>query len=226
MPSCHALFRASASPLSSSRLSRFAGCLAPLLALACAIILSVPSQAQLLGPAESSAFAATPLAITGMGLISSGDFSLVIKPNEVGASSKLPGTSLMTITPIDGFSQPVSFQCTGLPAGATCAFSPGTVTPAGEPVTDTLTVTYTKPVESLRRTSSPLLPAGVALCALFCCFGLRKHPIALAALLSVAVLSLCTGCGTANSDLKTYQVKLIASSGSQHHSVIFLLTVG
>jgi hypothetical protein len=51
----------------------------------------------------------------------------------------------LTVSPINGFNQAVSFTCTGLPAGASCTFAPPSVTPNAGPVTTTLTVTTTAP---------------------------------------------------------------------------------
>lgn len=44
---------------------------------------------------------------------------------------------------MNGFNSAVSFSCSGLPAGATCAFIPTSVTPNASPVTTTLTVSTT-----------------------------------------------------------------------------------
>ncbi|MHB8541214.1 MAG: TIGR03118 family protein [Candidatus Acidiferrales bacterium] len=47
----------------------------------------------------------------------------------------------LSITPSNGFNGTVSFSCSGLPGGATCSFSPATVTPAGTTaVTTQLTI--------------------------------------------------------------------------------------
>jgi hypothetical protein len=51
------------------------------------------------------------------------------------------GTATITVTPINNFTGAVSFTCTGLPTGSTCSFSPTDVTPSGEAVTTTATVT-------------------------------------------------------------------------------------
>jgi len=51
----------------------------------------------------------------------------------------------LTVTPQNGFNQAVSFGCGGLPTGASCSFSPVSVTPDGSPVSATLTVTTMAP---------------------------------------------------------------------------------
>ena len=50
------------------------------------------------------------------------------------------GTATITVTPINNFSAPVGFSCSG-PTGVTCSFSPTTVTPTGgEPANTTATI--------------------------------------------------------------------------------------
>jgi hypothetical protein len=53
----------------------------------------------------------------------------------------MPGMAVVTVTPMNGFSEQVQFSCTGLPEGADCEFEPGQVTPNGGPVTTNLSVT-------------------------------------------------------------------------------------
>lgn len=66
------------------------------------------------------------------------------------------GTTI-TVTPNAGFAQPVTFACSGLPQGATCNFSPATVTP---PATTSTTLTINTdggPVALLSPGSSPTM---------------------------------------------------------------------
>jgi hypothetical protein len=55
------------------------------------------------------------------------------------------GTATFTVTPVNGFNSPVTFSCSGLPAGVTCTFNPPSVTPNGAPSTSKLTVSTTAP---------------------------------------------------------------------------------
>jgi len=50
-------------------------------------------------------------------------------------------STTITVTPANGFNTAVSFSCSGLPGGASCSFSPATVTPTSDPVTTQLTIT-------------------------------------------------------------------------------------
>jgi hypothetical protein len=50
-------------------------------------------------------------------------------------------TLIVTVTPINGFSAPVSLSCTDLPRHVVCTFRPPVVTPHGGPATSTLIIT-------------------------------------------------------------------------------------
>ena len=71
------------------------------------------------------------------------DFSLAASPTSASVS---PGASAMykiTATASGGFNQAVSLSCGALPTGASCSFSPSSVTPGTNPATTTLTVRTT-----------------------------------------------------------------------------------
>lgn len=225
MSSFRAPMRAYDALLAFLRTFQITGRTASWLLIACLAGTADLTQAQSLAALSNASSAEVPLAMVGMGLVSSGNFSIAISENEIGATSRLAGTALLTVTPTGGFSEPVGFECTGLPAGAACSFSPATVMPAGNPANDTITVSYSRPAAALKSDPSPLVPAGIVTCALLCCIGLRRHPLFLAAVVAAAAFGLCTGCGTGNSALKTYPVTVTAASGSLHHNVSFLLTV-
>jgi len=69
------------------------------------------------------------------------DFSLSCSPASVTVQQGNSGTSTCTVTSSGGFSSAVSLSCSGLPAGVSCAYNPGAVTPpANGSVNSTLTV--------------------------------------------------------------------------------------
>ena len=69
------------------------------------------------------------------------DFSLSASPSSVTIVQGASGTSTVTVASLNGFNSAVSLSCTGLPAGATCGFSPTPVTPpANGTATSVLTV--------------------------------------------------------------------------------------
>ena len=67
-------------------------------------------------------------------------FSLSVAPTSVIVAKGEPGTAVVTVTPMNGFNQQVSFSCSNLPEGVDCEFEPGSVTPDGAPVTTNLSV--------------------------------------------------------------------------------------
>ena len=67
------------------------------------------------------------------------DFAMTTAPS-VALSSGTASTQI-GITPENGFNSAVTLSCSGLPAGASCAFSPATVTPSGAMASVSLTIT-------------------------------------------------------------------------------------
>ncbi len=83
-------------------------------------------------------------------------FSLAVSPSVASIDKGQTVTFALTVTPEYGFTQVVSFACSGLPSGEACSFSPATVTPGGAPVPVTLTIASTSEMASGR--SRPRLP--------------------------------------------------------------------
>jgi CSLREA domain-containing protein len=69
------------------------------------------------------------------------DFTVLASPDTVTVTGGQNATFTVTVAP-DGpsFAGAVTLSCSGLPAGASCSFAPGEVTPGGGPATSTLTV--------------------------------------------------------------------------------------
>ena len=82
------------------------------------------------------------------GLLAAPGFALQAAP--VSASVPAGGTVTYTLSvaPNNGLSQPVSFTCFGLPAGASCSFNPSSVTTAGGPAQTIATVAVPAAAES------------------------------------------------------------------------------
>jgi Glycoside hydrolase family 44/Bacterial Ig-like domain (group 3) len=68
------------------------------------------------------------------------DYSLSLSSSALSVTAGGSGKLSLSVTPENGFKQAVSFACSGLPAGASCSFSPQSVTPSSGPLTATLTV--------------------------------------------------------------------------------------
>jgi N-acetylneuraminic acid mutarotase len=166
----------------------------------------------------------------------SGDFSVAASPTTVTVTAGQSGTTSVTVTPQGGFNSEVSFSCSGLPTGATCSFSPATVTPSGAAVSTTLTVSTATTTAGLRR--NPFFPAAM-LAAGLCCFGFRKRRgprgKKLRMLLAMcgfglALLTGCSGASTGGQSTSTgtgtsSAITVTATSGSLHQTASFTLTV-
>jgi hypothetical protein len=70
------------------------------------------------------------------------DFSIsVTPPTSATVAAGSPATFTVSVGPINGFNNPVSLTCSGLPLGARCNFAPSILTPAGAPLTSALIIT-------------------------------------------------------------------------------------
>ena len=153
-------------------------------------------------------------------------FNVSANPTTVAVTAPgQSGSTTLTVTPLGGFNQSVSYSCTGLPAGATCTFSAASAT------SETLAIATTGPSASLDKIPSRrrrlfyalMLPGflGLVLSA-----GNRKSRRAMRLLSFVAVLSLATfwmpACGGGGSSTQsnpgtpvgTSTVTITATAGS------------
>lgn len=79
------------------------------------------------------------------------DFTMTTPAAGMMLSASGSGTSSIAITPENGFNSAVTLSCSGLPAGATCSFSPATVTPSG----GMMSITMTLNVPTAQASSTP-----------------------------------------------------------------------
>ncbi|HXN73757.1 MAG TPA: Ig-like domain repeat protein [Candidatus Acidoferrales bacterium] len=100
------------------------------------------------GDANFSTSTSAPLSISITG---GGTFTLSVAPSSVTVTDTQPGLAAVTVTPANGFNQPVQFSCTGAPEGVDCEFEPNSVTPNGGPVTTMLSVTEGEQPAARRR---------------------------------------------------------------------------
>ncbi len=128
----------------------------------------------------SAAYTITPLPF----------FTLAASPTSLTGTSSDQGVVTVTVTPENGFDSTVTFACSGLPAGATCSFSPTTVTPSGSPATTQLTISAAQS-SALQSGSRPFLPL-TALAMMVCLLGRRSRSRWHHWLLLVLI---CTGLG-------------------------------
>jgi len=156
-------------------------------------------------------------------------FTLNASPGSLTIDPGSQGTINLTVTAVNGFDSAVTFACSGLPAGASCAFSPSTVTPPGTAAT-TLTIATTAQKAAVQRGSGSLFP-GTALAIALCVFGLRRRSsMQRLALMGVAAVSLSVLCGcgfwgTLFGPPVVSTVTVTATSGSIQQSAPVILTV-
>jgi hypothetical protein len=156
----------------------------------------------------------------------------------------------LTITPTNGFNSAVSFSCSGLPGGATCSFSPSTVTPAGSAATTQLRIstvttgTYgATPGLVVASPTSRLGSLGVALAAVLFLLLLllkgisgRRENVTTATwirtALTAGLLVVAAGCGSSKNTTPTMgtpagttTVMINATSGNVMQSTSIALTV-
>jgi sugar lactone lactonase YvrE len=155
-------------------------------------------------------------------------FTIAINPSALTIpAGSLSGTVGLTVTPISGFNSAVSFACSGLPSGSSCAFTPATVTPTAGPGTTAFTVNVPFKSSALRPNSTPLLP-GTTIALALCLFGWRKRrAVRVVLLLAIGIvgLSMVTACGTTPSGPTTANVTVTATSGTISQTTTLSLTM-
>jgi hypothetical protein len=158
------------------------------------------------------------------------DFSISLSPNSLFLIAGQSATSTVTINPVNGFSQTVSFGCTELPAGLSCTFSPSSVTTGGTSPTTTLTIA-TNSSQAASRGMSPLIPVTTA-AFLLCSFGFFRRRKLYSQLFFaglVLVLTALNGCGsslaTVHPATVTSTITVTATAGAIQQATALTVTV-
>jgi hypothetical protein len=191
-------------------------------------------------------------AITATAAPAKGDFTVNIAQSALTVTQGGSATAQVSVSPSNGFASPVTFTVSGLPNGATFAFSPTSVTPAaGANASTTLTITagtYTTPPPNPYSTSrlhrnptgefvalGALVPIGFS--AIIPVIWNRKKFLksllmgggALSLLFALVFLSGCSGTkSTTNPNpvpTGTSTVTITATSGSLAHTTTLSLTI-
>ena len=87
--------------------------------------------------------ATSPILVEDIRVSIPADFTLDASPQTATVRAGQSATFNITITPVGDLTSTVGFSCNGLPAGASCSFSPASLTPGVNPVSTTLTLTTT-----------------------------------------------------------------------------------
>lgn len=170
-------------------------------------------------------------------VVTSAAYTLNLRPPEIALTLSATtltvargqqGTVNITVTPQNGFSNTVTFSCSGLPGGVKCSFNPATVTPAGgAAATTTLTIAANTSVATAHDRSFPMI-AGTTLAFAFCLFGWKKRGAVRPFLMVTAAvfgLGLLSGCNGPGHQPTTSTVTVTASSGSVQQTAGLTLTV-
>lgn len=149
-------------------------------------------------------------------------FTLGVSPSSTTINQGGSGSFTVTVTPQNGFTQAVSFNCSGLPSGDTCAFSPTTVTPSGSPVTSTLTIAPASSAQNLKIWGA----TGGSLAVAIMFLPLRRRRIRYFAAFAIVLLTgiAVTGCGGSPKS-QNYTVTVNATGGTVTQQASIALTV-
>ena len=173
-----------------------------------------------------------------------GDFTIAASPTSGTVNQGSSVASTVTVTPSGGFSQQISFSCSGLPKDAACSFSPATVTPSGTAAaTSTMTIAtdvasaalirYTPPARGSNSSGTTALAflAGGGLLGFTLLRQRRRNKrwfmqlgLAVAALAASAIVG-CGGSGGNKTPAGTYQITISGTAGSTTHSATYNLMV-
>jgi hypothetical protein len=152
-------------------------------------------------------------------------FTMAASSASITVKSAQSGSVTLTVTPQNGFNSTVSFACSGLPSGASCAFNPANVTLSGNAVTTTLTITAETLSGALCYGARSWMPHAFVVLSL-CIFVRRKRrsiQFLLIPAITIAVLTALSGCGgRAGSSLMphTSVVTVTATAGSIQQTAV------
>jgi hypothetical protein len=174
------------------------------------------------------------------------DFVLSSNPMNATLTAGQTGTFTLTATPQGSVTSVISFACTGLPAMASCSFSPPTVTPDSAAATTTLTITTTAHTASLglpaatprgrRSTPLPLYATWLSLPAMLVGLATGKRRKLLSCCLVLLVVGACllqAACGGGGGSTSTtggtpsgnYTVTVMATAGSTQQTLPLTVVV-
>jgi len=177
------------------------------------------------------------------GLVAVPGFSVGLGASAATVSAGQSASTTVTVSPSGGFAQTVALSCSGLPAGASCSFSPASLSVNGAAATSRLTITTTAAAAAAGAGPvSPWLGGGVLLAAAGALVLRRRSatpsPRRYAWYAGVALGALAlqgcgggggggggSGGGSGGTPAGTYTVVVAGSAGTTTHSSSYTLTV-
>jgi hypothetical protein len=156
-------------------------------------------------------------------------FTISLGSTALSLAAGQSATTTVTIDPINGFNQVVSFGCNGLPAGLSCGFSPSSVATSGAPVTVTLAIAANMN-QAVSGGTQPLVPA-IAAAFLLCAIRFRSRRGFHSALFIagfVLLLTALSGCGAYEGKVPSPVTSIItvtATAGTIQQSAALTVTV-
>jgi hypothetical protein len=194
--------------------------------------ISVGTTGTIQSIATAAGYSASSVATANYTINIPPNFTIGANPGSLTVASGSQGAITLTITPQNGFSSAVTFSCAGLPAGATCAFNPSSVTPSGNSITTQLTIATGASASNAYPSGNPFLSDTIFVVA-SCLLLLKKRRLVVwsAILLSVCLfaLSACGGGGSSDSTNPppptTATVTVTATSGSLLQTAKIALTI-
>jgi Chitobiase/beta-hexosaminidase C-terminal domain len=198
--------------------------------------ISVSTTETLAAIAVAAGYANSAIASAQYTVTASGPaFTIAPSTTSVTLAAGQSASVSISLTPMNGFNAAVSFSCSGLPVGASCSFSPATVTPSGGPVSTTVTITAPSSKSALPAGPRPLLPPSVLVLSLGGLWWMkRRRWLSVSMFVAcVAGLSLLNGCGggasistPANTNPPvTSAVTVTATAGSLQYTTTLSLTI-
>jgi hypothetical protein len=176
------------------------------------------------------------------------DFAIAVAPTAGSVGAGASAMATVTLTPSGGFSGTVALACSGAPTGATCRFSPSSVSLSGAADTSVLTIGTAPSVAKLmaspqRSRLDPFTTTGMVLAGMLAPLTMRRRRRRSRTARAFSWLGLLLICGAAlhgcgggggssgkqpmsgGTPAGTYTVTVTATSGSTSHAATYSLTV-
>jgi len=188
-----------------------------------------PVIATFAGDAIHSASTSNTVTIT----VVAPDFSFSANPTSFTATRGQTAQTVLTVTPIGGYSSTVTFTCGSLPSEATCTFTPVSVTPSGGTSASSTLSIFTAASHSRRTTMANIGGvAGFGMLSLLLVPRRRRRIRRVAASLTLMLFLAVVGCGGGGSvpmDPGTppgvQTIVVTATGAGASHSVSLQVTV-